>query len=169
MSPARKWLAGGAVAVLLSAGGLLSIKQHEGMSLAAYPDPATGGAPWTICYGHTGHEVRPGLRVSQKQCDKWLREDVAEAEAALRKHVRVPLRQGAWDAYVSFIFNVGEPKFAASTMLRKLNSGDYVGSCKEFPKWKYANKKVMKGLVVRRHEELATCLKGGPYVYHPAS
>lgn len=165
----KKKLLGGSAALLLSAAGFVAIKQSEGLSYTAYPDPGTGGAPWTICYGHTGPEVYPGLKVTQAQCDTWLREDVREAEDALRKHVRVPLRQGQWDAYVSFIFNVGEPKFAASTMLRKLNRGDYVGSCKEFPKWVYANKRVLKGLVVRRYEELETCLKGGPYVYHPKS
>ena len=168
MSSLKKYLLGGGTAVLLSAAGAVAIKQHEGVSYTSYPDPGTGSAPWTICYGHTGPEVRPRMRVSQRQCDAWFEEDIREAEGAVRRLVRVPLRQGAWDAYVSFVFNVGEGKFASSTMLRKLNAGDYAGSCNEFPKWKYANKRVLKGLVIRRTEEQAMCHKGGPYVFTPS-
>lgn len=150
---------------LVSVGGVYHVKQSEGISYVSYPDPGTGGAPWTICYGHTGPEVKPGMRVDQAQCDRWLDEDLRDAEYHVQRLVKISLTQGEYDAYVSFVFNVGPYNFAQSTMLRKLNAGDRVGACKEFPRWIYANKKVLNGLKVRRYEEQAMCLKFGKVVY----
>jgi lysozyme len=165
----KQRLLGGGAAVLLSVAGFAALQRHEGLRLIAYPDPATGGAPWTICYGHTGKEVYRGLTVSKDQCVAWLREDVAEAESYLRQYVRVPLRQGQWDAYVSFVYNAGPENFRKSTMLRLLNAGQALASCQQFPHWKYANKKVLDGIVKRRYEEQTMCLQSGPYVYHPSN
>lgn len=167
----RAWVAAAVIGVsasLVSVGGYHHIKQSEGIHLTAYADPGTGGAPWTICYGHTGPEVYRGLRVTQAQCEAWLREDVMEAEAYVQRYVKVPLRQGEYDAYVSFVFNAGPDNFRTSTMLRLLNSGDRVGACKQFPRWKYANKMILQGLVVRRFAEQRMCLQAtGSYVYAP--
>lgn len=155
-------------ALTISAAGVLAIKDREGLRYPAYPDPATRAAPYTICYGHTGPEVRLGMVADQAQCDLWLAQDIAVAERYLRKYVRVPLRQGQWDAYTSFVFNVGPENFRTSTMLRLLNAGDWVGSCKQFPRWSYANKMRMEGLVTRRYGEQTQCLNSyGPYVYVP--
>ena len=63
--------------------GLQLIKSWEGCRLCAYPDPASGGAPWTIGYGHTGPEVHQGLAISQQQAEAWLAEDIATAAAAV--------------------------------------------------------------------------------------
>ena len=49
--------------------GLQLIKAHEGCRLKSYPDPGSGGDPWTIGYGHTGPEVVPGLTITQEQAD----------------------------------------------------------------------------------------------------
>ena len=48
-----------------NAAGLEIIKRNEGLRLHAYPDPATGGAPWTIGYGHTGPDVHPGMQITE--------------------------------------------------------------------------------------------------------
>lgn len=151
---------------LVSAGGVIHVKQSEGLVYVSYPDPATKADPWTICYGHTGPEVKPGMKVTQAQCDKWLYEDIREAEYYVQRYVNVPLSQGEYDAYVSFVFNVGPGNFADSTMLRLLNSGDRVAACKQFPRWIYANKKVLNGLKVRRYEEQRMCLSFGKVVYN---
>jgi lysozyme len=154
-------------ASLVSVGGYGVIKAHEGLRFTSYPDPATGGAPWTICYGHT-EGVTPGMTVSKAQCEQWLREDVAEAEAYLQSYVRVPLNQNEYDAYTSFIFNAGPQNFRTSTMLRLLNAGKRTEACNQFPRWKYANKKVLKGIVKRRYEEQTLCLTPAKeYVYVP--
>lgn len=158
-----KWVAG----LLLSAAGVASVVSHEGLRYRAYPDPATGGAPWTICYGHTGPDVYPGLVVTQAQCDKWLAEDLKKAQDIVTSTVRVAIQQGEMDAYVSFVFNVGGGNWRSSTMLRLLNLGKRKEACDQFPRWIYANKKEMNGLKTRRYAERATCLSGGPYVYRP--
>lgn len=66
---------------MISARGLDLIKAHEGLRLDAYPDPASGGDPWTIGYGHT-QGVEPGQRITQEQADAFLRDDVAWVEDA---------------------------------------------------------------------------------------
>lgn len=169
MSPLRKKLVAALAGTLLSVSGITLVATHEGTRLTAYPDPATGGAPWTICKGHTGSDVYAGLTVTQEQCDLWFAQDLKRAEKGVQELVRVPLRQGEYDAYSSFVFNAGRKNFAGSTMLRKLNAGDHVGACNEFPKWKYANGMVLNGIVVRRTEEQTECHKPGGIVYAGAS
>lgn len=154
-------------ASLLSVAGIMHIKDSEGLRLTAYPDPATGAAPWTICNGHTGPEVRPGLTVTREQCELWLRQDTAKHEGYVKNLIRRPIRQGEYDAMVSFSFNVGPTNLRNSTLLRKFNAGDRVGSCNEYPKWKYANKMILRGLVERRYTEQTMCLTSGPYIYAP--
>lgn len=153
--------------LLLSAAGVVAVSNHEGQRFAAYPDPATGGAPWTICFGHTGPEVKPGMVVSKSQCDKWLASDLRKAQDVITSTVRVPIQQGEMDAYVSFVFNVGGGNWRSSTMLRLLNQGKRKEACDQFPRWVYANKIKMEGLATRRYAERATCLSGGAYVYSP--
>ncbi|WKC56438.1 lysozyme R [Stenotrophomonas phage c9-N] len=157
------WFAGS----LLSVAGIMHITDSEGLRLQAYPDPATGGAPWTICYGHTGPEVHKGLRVSREQCDIWLAKDLAVHEKHVQRLVKVPAKQGEYDALVSFSFNLGPGNLQTSTLLRKLNAGDRRGSCMEYPRWKYANKIVLEGIVTRRFKEQTMCLQEGPYVFYP--
>lgn len=156
--------------LLVSPSGIDSVAKHEALRLTAYPDPGTRGAPWTICYGHTGPEVRQGLSVSVLKCQQWLAQDLLVAQKQVLSVVKVPLKQGQLDAYVSFVFNVGLKNFKSSTMLKLLNAGDYVGSCNQFPHWVYANKIRLEGLAVRRTEERIQCLsslQGGSYVYRP--
>lgn len=134
--------------------GLEFIKEHEGIELKAYPDPGTGGEPWTIGVGHTGG-VSPGDTCTVEQAMEWLREDVAEAEQAIRQNVHVALNQDQFDALVSFIFNVGGGAFKNSTLLRKLNLGDYEGAENEFQRWNKAGGRVLAGLTKRRLAEEA--------------
>ncbi|QVR48689.1 endolysin [Stenotrophomonas phage BUCT609] len=152
---------------LLSVAGVVHVMESEGRHLTAYPDPGTGGAPWTICYGHTGKDVWPGLTVTQERCEAWLVQDLREHERHVQRLVKVPLRQGEYDALTSFSFNVGPEALRTSTLLRKLNAGDRTGACAQYPRWIYANKKVLNGLKVRRFEEQTMCMKGGPYVWRP--
>jgi GH24 family phage-related lysozyme (muramidase) len=63
--------------------GWTLLKTWEGCHLSAYPDPASGGPPWTIGYGHTGAEVVPGVTITQEQAEAWLNQDVAEAAGAV--------------------------------------------------------------------------------------
>jgi lysozyme len=130
--------------------GLRIIKHFEKCRLKAYL-PTPDDVP-TIGWGHTlGVEL--GDTCSQEQADVWLKEDCQDAENAVNYYVRLPITQNQFDALVSFVFNIGGPRFRASTLLRKLNSGDYAGASAEFPHWRLQKGKVLNGLIKRRAME----------------
>lgn len=127
----------------------------ESLRLSAYPDPGTGGDPWTIGYGHTGADVYPGLVITQDKAEQLLRADVRMSEAAVKRLVKVSLTQGQYDALVDFVFNIGETQFSASTLLRKLNAGDYRSASFEFDRWNKGGGRILPGLIKRRDAEEA--------------
>lgn len=133
----------------LSAAGLALIKRFEGLRLVAYRDAV--GIP-TIGYGHTAG-VRMGDTITADQADKFLWDDTQGAQAAVRNLVTAPLTQGQYDALVSFVFNLGGGNFSSSTLLRKLNAGDYEGAAGEFGRWVHAGGNRLEGLARRREAE----------------
>lgn len=137
----------------ISVNGIERLKNREGCELKAYKD--TGGV-WTIGYGTIkvdGKPVVQNMTCSEQEASVWLTADLAWAQTAVNKSVRVKLTQNMYDALVSFVYNIGEDAFYKSTMLRKLNTGDYEGAAAEFDRWVYDNGKVIKGLVARRDGE----------------
>jgi len=134
--------------------GLALIKSFEGLKLAAYPDPGTGGDPWTIGYGHTGPDVRKGLVITEAQALALLRADLAAAEAFVA-HAAPVTTPCQYAALVSFAYNCGRQNLKTSTLLKKHNAGDFAGAAKEFGKWINADGRPMKGLVRRRAAEAA--------------
>ena len=142
--------------------GLALIKKSEGFRGNAYPDPATGGKPYTVGYGTTvypsGMPVKLGDKVTEQQADAYLRNDVKKFESAVSNAVKVKLTKGQFDALVSFTYNVGPANMASSTLIKKLNAGDVNGAADEFPRWNKAAGKVMAGLTTRRADERALFL-----------
>lgn len=142
--------------------GLALIKQSEGFRGNAYPDPATGGKPYTVGNGTTvypsGMPVKLGDKVTEQQADTYLRNDVKKFESAVSNAVKVKLTQGQFDALVSFTYNVGPANMASSTLIKKINSGDVNGAADEFMRWNKAAGKVMAGLTTRRAAERALFL-----------
>ena len=134
--------------------GIEMIKAHEGLRLMAYPDPGTGGEPWTIGYGHTGN-VRPGSAISEEQAEDLLREDLMKFEAAVSELLPIELSQHEFDALVSFAFNVGTYALKTSTLRRRLVAGE--PRCQvyqeELKRWNKGGSGVLPGLVRRRQEE----------------
>lgn len=130
------------------------VASFEGLRQAAYLDPV--GIP-TACFGAT-KGVRLGQVYTREQCDELLAKDLLEANAGVNSCVRVPLTDGQRTAFVSFTYNVGRRAFCGSTLVRKLNAGDYVGACNELPRWVYAKGVKLPGLVNRREQERALCL-----------
>lgn len=114
----------------------------------------------TIGVGHTGPDVRPGLRITLDQSRKWFRQDIDRFEDLVERSVKVPLSDNQFGALVSFAFNVGEGNFLRSTLLKKLNQGDYDSVPSELNKWVYSKKKRLQGLVNRRAQEGALWGKG---------
>lgn len=146
-----------AVAALsLSAAGLVSIANLEGFSEKAYI-PIPCDVP-TIGFGST-EGVKMGDTITPQKALKRLMRDVGVAESAIGRCVKVPLSQSEYDAFTSFAFNVGGEAFCSSTLVKKLNSGDYDGACAELERWVYSQKRVVPGLVNRRQIEYRLCVK----------
>ena len=140
---------GNAAGMHLSDSGVNLIKAFEGLRLSAYQD---SGGVWTIGYGHTG-SVQPGERITQGQAEELLRKDTGWAQDAVRQQVHVPLTQRQFDALTSFTFNLGAGALQGSTLLSKLNAGDYAGAQAEFGRFVHAGGRVLQGLVRRRAAE----------------
>lgn len=142
--------------------GIKNIKNFEGCSLTAYPDPGTGGAPWTIGYGWThpvdGKPIKPGMTIKQETADRLLKTGLVSYENDVLKMAKVKLTQGQFDALVSFAYNVGSRALSTSTLLKKLNDGDIKGAADEFLRWNKAGGKVLNGLTRRREAERALFL-----------
>lgn len=136
------------------------IKRFEGLRLTAYPDPGSrDGTPWTIGYGSTTG-VRKGMTITQAEADRRLVADLATAEAAVDRLVKVPLTDNQFGALVSFTFNVGVGAFECSTLLKKLNAQQYDAVPAELARWNKNDGKVMQGLTNRRAAEAGLWAKG---------
>lgn len=144
----------------ISQDGLDIIKHYEQCKLTSYKCPA---GIWTIGWGHTGPDVKPGMTISQSRADELLAYDVSDFEVDVKKLVKTFITQCQYDALVSFAFNVGSDIDADSiaeglgdsTLLRKLNAGDFNGAADEFLKWNKAGGQKLRGLTRRRHTERA--------------
>lgn len=134
--------------------GLGLVKSSEGFRANAYPDPATGGVPWTIGYGFT-KGVKRGDTITRADADARLILEYDEYEAGVRKLVKVPLSANQLGALVCFAFNVGLGALKTSTLLKLLNGGHYDQVPAQLARWNKANGKVMGGLTSRRALEAA--------------
>lgn len=142
--------------MITSSKGIALIASFEGCRLKAYPDPGTGGDPWTIGFGATGPGIKAGVVWTQEQADARLKSDLARFEKAVTTAISgKPTTQGQFDALVSFAFNCGVTNLLNSTLLRKHCAGDFAGAAKEFARWNKAAGKVMAGLTRRRAAEAA--------------
>lgn len=139
----------------LSAIGLLTIAKWEGFSDHAYI-PVPGDVP-TIGFGST-EGVKMGDTITVPKALERLRRDVGVAESAIGRCVKVPLSQSEFNAFTSFAFNVGTEAFCSSTLVKKLNAGDYAGACAELKRWVYVDGRRVQGLVNRREAEYRLCM-----------
>jgi lysozyme len=158
-----------AVAVLvLSAAALVGIVLHEGYTDRAVI-PVKGDVP-TIGFGTT-ENVKLGDKTTPPEALARALRDVQKFEGALKSCVTVPLAQHEYDAFVSFSYNVGSSAFCKSTLVRKLNTGDYAGACAELLRWRFfqgedcaasENARLCGGLATRRQAEYRQCLGEAP-------
>jgi lysozyme len=141
-------------------GGTL-IKEFEGYAKAradggceAYPDPGSGGDPWTCGFGSTGDDIKRGTVWTRAQAEARLENDVRKFAAGVARLVQgVPTTQGQFDSLTSFSYNVGLGALTSSTLLKKHKAGDYEGAAAEFGRWTKAAGRTMPGLVRRRAAE----------------
>jgi lysozyme len=139
----------------LSASALVGIAVHEGYREAAYR-PVPGDVP-TIGFGTTAG-VQMGDRIEPVQALVRKLADVQKFEGALKRCVRVPLHQHEYDAFLSLAYNIGSGAFCGSTLVRKLNAGDYAGACAEILRWDRFQGQPLRGLTLRRQAEHRQCL-----------
>ena len=131
-------------------------KRQEDGRFAAYPDPGTGGEPWTIGWGSTGPDIEPGLVWSQQQCDARLAQDLTRFAAQVSVAIGdAPTSQPQFDAMLSFAYNVGVANLESSTLLKLHKAGEYPAAQAQFGRWDRADGKVMPGLERRRAAEAA--------------
>lgn len=139
--------------------GIALIKQFEGCArlrtdslVEAYPDPGTGGDPWTIGWGATGQGIARGTVWTREQCDQRLDGDlVIYANDVRRALDGAATSQAQFDALVSFHYNTGA--IGRATLTKRHKSADYLGAITEFARWNRAGGRALKGLSRRRAAE----------------
>ena len=139
----------------LSASALVGIAVHEGYRETAYR-PVPGDVP-TIGFGTT-EGVKMGDSIEPVQALVRKLADVQKFEGALKRCVRVPLHQHEYDAFLSLAYNIGPSAFCSSTLVRKLNAGDYAQACAEILRWDKFKGQQLRGLTLRRQAEHRQCL-----------
>jgi lysozyme len=135
----------------LSAAGLELLKKSEGFRDHTYSDVA---GIRTIGYGHrlAPAESYPD-GISLAEGESILAADIAIAESAVERLVRVPLTQGQFDAMVDFVFNLGAGRLVSSTLLRYLNAGKYEDAAWQLLAWDHAGSRELAALKIRRESE----------------
>lgn len=139
------------------------LHHYERCKLQAYPDPKTGGDPWTIGWGHTGQEVKRGLVWTQEKSDAVFLDDLAKFEAGVNSLVKTEITQWQFDALVSFAYNCGldidadtkAEGLGDSTLLCLVNERRFLSAADEFLKWISRGTPVERGLRRRRAAERA--------------
>lgn len=144
----------------VDAAGIDLIGQFEGLHLNAYDD---GVGVWTIGWGTTvypnGVKVKKGDKITLEQAKQYKAYDLARFEKAVNDAVKVPLNQNQFNSMVSLSYNIGESAFTSSTLVRRLNEGNYKAAADQFLVWVNAGGKRMQGLVNRRNKERELFLK----------
>jgi GH24 family phage-related lysozyme (muramidase) len=143
----------------IGAAGVALIKRFEGCArlrpdglVEAYPDPATGGAPWTIGWGATGPGIGPGTVWTRAECDARLEADIARHAADVERALAgAPTTQAQFDALVSFHYNTGA--IGRATLTRLHREGRCEAAAREFARWNKAGGRVLRGLTRRRAAE----------------
>lgn len=137
------------------------VGKWEGLRLTAYRDVV---GIWTVCYGET-KGVKAGDRYTKAECDAMFGGRLVEFRNGLHRYFtddtkknRLPVLRDV--AYVSLAYNAGIRAAGKSTATRRLNAGDIRGGCEALTWWNKAGGRVIRGLVNRRTEERAMCLKG---------
>ncbi|MEG1532132.1 MAG: lysozyme [Citrobacter sp.] len=147
-------IVGGSGAITIAAVMLGNADGLEGRRYYPYQDVV---GVWTVCDGHTGSDIRRGHRYTDKECDTLLQTDLRKVASAIDPMIKVRIPESTRAALYSFTYNVGSGAFASSTLLKKLNTGDVPGACKELQRWTYAGGKLWKGLITRRDIEREVC------------
>lgn len=138
----------------MSQTGIIMLKQFEGVRLTAYKAVNTEQY-WTIGYGHYGVDVYDGMKITDKQAEEMLKNDLVRYENGVNDCVTVTLGQNQFDALVSFAYNCGVNALKGSYLLNLVNMGKFKEACDEWLLWNKSGGKVLLGLTNRRKAEVA--------------
>ena len=135
--------------------GIEIVKSFEGLSLKPYLCPAN---VWTVGYGatrsSTGGPIDLDMEpITEAEAEALLIRDLESSEGWVSRLIKTALTENQYSALTSFTFNVGAGALQRSTLRMKLNRGEIQNAADEFPKWKFANKRILAGLVRRRAAE----------------
>lgn len=143
-------------ALALSASALIGIAVHEGYRDTAYT-PVPGDVP-TIGFGDT-HGVKPGDRTDPVRALIRLGQHAEKFQSELRQCIGdVPMYQHEWDSIVSWAYNVGSSAACSSTLVKRLQAGEYEAACRELLRWDKFNGRPLPGLTKRRQSEFRQCM-----------
>ena len=141
-------------ALVLSAGAFVKLAVDEGYTdRAVIPVP---GDVATIGFGTT-QGVKLGDTITPTKALERALADMQKFEGAIKACVKVPLYPYEYEAYFRLSYNIGTGAFCNSTLVRKLNAGDYAGACQQILAWDYFKGQPLRGLTLRRQREFATC------------
>jgi lysozyme len=152
------------------------LKRDEGLSLKAYPDSLTKGAPWTIGYGHTGPDVANDAVWTLDQVEAALEHDVANAVGVL-DHVAAWWRQlndARQDVLANMCFNMGwgDGKHGLSSFthtLELIEAGNFLQAAENMRSSLWARQ--VKGRAARLAQQMETgerAPRQGDQVFPPA-
>lgn len=142
--------------------GVDLVSTFEGYSSNPYLCPA---GVWTLGYGTTRYPEGRRVKGSDPNCvvsqaEKWLCHELAKAEQVVIRHCRVFLNDMQRAALASFVYNLGSGAFRASTLRRRINSGDWDDVPYQLSRWNKAGGRVLRGLVIRRAAEADLWTRG---------
>lgn len=134
---------------------------QEGWVNKVYRDSV--GLP-TVCVGHMDRSMRIGDHYSDEECIALTAKQLQTFIRVIDSTVIVPINDEMRTALISLVYNIGDDAFRHSTLVKKLNKGDYVGAANQFTVWVYggagAKKVVIRGLLNRRLREQSLFRKG---------
>lgn len=148
----------------IALGGAYLTAPSEGVVFGTYKDPV---GIVTSCYGHTGPELRMGMKFTEEQCVQQLGEDLIKHQKQLNALVKVKYKSPFQEAaLVDFTFNVGVGNVRSSTLLSLLNQNKHEAACEQLTRWVFAKQNgiavKLKGLVIRRTNEYKWCMGEPP-------
>ncbi len=138
----------------ISEQGIELLKHFESYEMKAYTCPA---GVWTIGWGFTrinGIKVKEGDMMPLEEANKELEKQLRTYENIVKKAIMIKkINQNQYDALVSLCYNIGGSSFRRSSIVKLVNSRNFIGACRIFNLWSRAAKKRSKGLLRRRISE----------------
>lgn len=131
-------------------------KEFEGFRPQPYKCPA---GVWTIGYGSTrdtrGYAVSEATpELSEATAEQWLYAHLSKELPRMRDVIEVELPAHQEAALLDFVYNLGIGNFRNSTLLKRINAGDFADVPTQLRRWNKAGGKELAGLTRRREAEV---------------